>query len=87
VPYRGAAPALQDLMGGRIDLLFDHLPNALPQVREGKVRAFAVTANTCSPTAPDIPTVDEAGLPGRGWRALTPARASYRCLYPKFPGC
>ena len=49
-------------MGGRIDLLFDHLPNALPQVREGKVRAFAVTANTCSPTA----TVDEAGLPGRG---------------------
>jgi len=64
VPYRGAAPALQDLMGGRIDLLFDHLPNALPQVKEGKVKAYAVTANTRSPTAPDIPTVDEAGLPG-----------------------
>jgi tripartite-type tricarboxylate transporter receptor subunit TctC len=64
VPYRGAAPALQDLMGGRIDLLFDHLPNALPQVREGRVKAYAVTANTRSPTAPDIPTVDEAGLPG-----------------------
>jgi tripartite-type tricarboxylate transporter receptor subunit TctC len=64
VPYRGAAPALQDLMAGRIDLLFDHLPNALPQVREGKVKAFAVTANTRSPTAPDIPTVDEAGVAG-----------------------
>jgi len=62
VPYRGAGPALQDLMGGRIDLLFDHLPNALPQVREGRVKAFAVTANTRSPTAPEIPTVDEAGL-------------------------
>jgi tripartite-type tricarboxylate transporter receptor subunit TctC len=51
-------------MGGRIDLLFDHLPNALPQVREGKVKAYAVTANTRSPTAPDIQTVDEAGLAG-----------------------
>jgi hypothetical protein len=49
VPYRGAAPALQDLIAGRIDLLFDHLPNALPQVREGKVKAYAVTANTRSP--------------------------------------
>jgi tripartite-type tricarboxylate transporter receptor subunit TctC len=64
VPYRGAGPALQDLMGGRIDLLFDHLPNALPQVREGRVKAYAVTANTRSPTAPEIPTVDEAGLAG-----------------------
>jgi tripartite-type tricarboxylate transporter receptor subunit TctC len=64
VPYRGAAPALQDLIAGRIDVLFDHLPNALPQVREGKVKAYAVTANTRSPTAPDIPTVDEAGYPG-----------------------
>jgi tripartite-type tricarboxylate transporter receptor subunit TctC len=64
VPYRGAAPALQDLMGGRIDVLFDHLPNALPQVREGKVMAYAVTANTRSPIAPDIQTVDEAGLAG-----------------------
>jgi tripartite-type tricarboxylate transporter receptor subunit TctC len=45
VPYRGAAPALQDLIAGRIDLLFDHLPNALPQVRDGKVKAYAVTAD------------------------------------------
>jgi tripartite-type tricarboxylate transporter receptor subunit TctC len=64
VPYRGTGPALQDLVAGRIDMLFDHLPNALPQVRDGKVRAYAVTANTRSSTAPDIPSADEAGLSG-----------------------
>jgi tripartite-type tricarboxylate transporter receptor subunit TctC len=64
VPYRGAAPALQDLMGGQIDLLFDHLAHSLPHVREGRVRAYAVTAAARSPSAPDIPTVDEAGVPG-----------------------
>ena len=64
VPYRGAAPAVQDLIAGQIDVLFDHLANALPQVREGKVKAYAVTANTRSPSAPDIPTVDEAGVAG-----------------------
>jgi tripartite-type tricarboxylate transporter receptor subunit TctC len=64
VPYRGAAPAMQDLIAGQIDVLFDHLANALPQVREGKVKAYAVTANTRSPSAPDIPTVDEAGVAG-----------------------
>ena len=64
VPYRGAAPALQDLMGGQIDMMFDQLSNALPQVRAGAVKAFAVTAKTRAANAPDIPTVDEAGLPG-----------------------
>jgi tripartite-type tricarboxylate transporter receptor subunit TctC len=64
VPYRGAGPALQDLIAGQIDVLFDHLANALPQVREGKVKAYAATANTRSPSAPDIPSVDEAGLAG-----------------------
>jgi tripartite-type tricarboxylate transporter receptor subunit TctC len=64
VPYRGAAPAMQDLIAGQIDVLFDHLANALPQVREGKVKAYAVTANTRSPSALDIPTVDEAGVAG-----------------------
>ena len=57
-------PPQEQIIAGRIDLLFDHLPNALPQLREGKVRACAVTAYTRSPTAPDIPTVDEAGYPG-----------------------
>src|ERR1700692_4686097 len=64
VPYRGAAPALQDLMGGQIDMMFDQLSNALAQVRAGAVKGFAVTAKTRAANAPDIPTVDEAGLPG-----------------------
>ena len=64
VSYRGAAPALQDLMGGQIDFLFDHLAHSLPHVRAGKVRAYAVTAPARSPSAPDIPTFDEAGVPG-----------------------
>jgi tripartite-type tricarboxylate transporter receptor subunit TctC len=64
VAYRGAAPALQDLMGGQIDFLFDHLAHSLPHVRAGKIRAFAVTDTARSPSAPDIPTFDEAGVPG-----------------------
>jgi tripartite-type tricarboxylate transporter receptor subunit TctC len=64
VPYRGAAPAVQDLMGGQIDLMFDQASNALPQVRAATIKAFAVTAKTRLANAPEIPTVDEAGLPG-----------------------
>jgi len=64
VAYRGAAPALQDVMSGQIDFLFDHLAHSLPHVQGGKVRAYAVTAPARSPSAPDIPTFDEAGVPG-----------------------
>src|SRR5262249_41558181 len=64
VPYRGAAPALQDLMGGQIDLMFDQVSNALPQARAGTIKPFAVTAKARLANAPEIPTVDEAGLPG-----------------------
>jgi tripartite-type tricarboxylate transporter receptor subunit TctC len=63
IPYRGAAPALQDLLAGNIDFMFDHVANALPHVKEGKIRAYAVTSHKRLPSAPDIPTVDEAGLP------------------------
>lgn len=62
--YRGAAPAMQDLVGGHVDLMFDQPPNSLPQVRDGNVKAYAVTAKARLASAPDIPTVDEAGLPG-----------------------
>jgi tripartite-type tricarboxylate transporter receptor subunit TctC len=62
--YRGAAPAMQDLVGGHVDLMFDQPPNSLPHVREGTIRAYAVTAKARLASAPDIPTVDEAGLPG-----------------------
>jgi tripartite-type tricarboxylate transporter receptor subunit TctC len=64
VPYRGAAPVIQDLLAGHIDLAFDQAANSLPQVRAGAIRAYAVTAKTRIASAPDIPTVDEAGLPG-----------------------
>ncbi len=64
IPYRGTGPALQDLVGGHIQFMVDQASNSLPQVRGGKIRAFAVTAKARLAAAPDIPTVDEAGLPG-----------------------
>src|SRR5205085_659328 len=64
VPYRGGAPALQALLGGEIDLYVTQISNITTQVRAGKIRAYAVTANTRLAAAPEIPTVDEAGLPG-----------------------
>jgi tripartite-type tricarboxylate transporter receptor subunit TctC len=73
VPYRGAGPAMQDLVGGQIDLMIDQVPNALPHARTGKIKAYAVTAKIRLDAGPDIPTVDEAGLPGfhtSVWHAL-----------------
>jgi tripartite-type tricarboxylate transporter receptor subunit TctC len=64
VPYRGAAPAMQDLLAGQIDMMIDDPTDSLPHIRGGLVKAFAVTAKTRLAAAPDIPTVDEAGLPG-----------------------
>ena len=64
VPYKGAAPAMQDLVGGRIQLMFDNLASSLGQVRAGKVRALAVTTAKRTPLAPELPTVAESGLPG-----------------------
>jgi tripartite-type tricarboxylate transporter receptor subunit TctC len=64
VPYRGAAPAMQDLIAGQIDAMFDQAGNSLPQVRAGTIRAYAVTAKKRLASAPDIPTADEAGVPG-----------------------
>jgi tripartite-type tricarboxylate transporter receptor subunit TctC len=64
VPYRGTGPALQDLIAGQIDLMFDDSSQALPHIRDGNIKAYAVTSNVRLESAPDIPTVDEAGLPG-----------------------
>jgi tripartite-type tricarboxylate transporter receptor subunit TctC len=64
VPYRGTAPAMQDLVSGQIDLIVDQAANALPQVRQGSIKALAVTAATRLAAAPEIPTAAEAGLPG-----------------------
>lgn len=63
VPYRGLAPAMTDLMAGNIDLMFDTPATSLPQVKAGNIRAFAVTSKNRIASAPDIPTVDEAGVP------------------------
>jgi tripartite-type tricarboxylate transporter receptor subunit TctC len=73
VPYRGASAALQDLLAGQIDMMIDQPSNSLPHVLSGKVKALAVTAPKRLQAAPDIPTTDEAGLPGfytAVWQAL-----------------
>ena len=64
VPYRGTGPALLDLVAGQIDLIVDQASNSLGQVKAGKIRAYAVTSDKRLAAAPDVPTVDEAGLPG-----------------------
>jgi len=64
IPYRGTGPALQDLVGGHIQFMVDQASNSLPHVRGGKIRAYAVTAKTRLAAAPEVPTVDEAGLAG-----------------------
>ncbi len=64
VPYRGTDPALLDLMAGRIDVMFDQVSEASQKLQDGRVRPYAVTTKTRLPSLPDIPTVDEVGLPG-----------------------
>lgn len=64
VPYKGSAPAVSDLLGGQIAIMFDNMPSALPHVKGGKLRAIAVTSARRSPELPDVPTVAEAGVPG-----------------------
>ena len=64
VPYKGSSQVITDLIGGRVDAYFDTLPSSLPYIQSGQVRALAVTSEERSSNAPDIPTVQEAGLPG-----------------------
>lgn len=64
VPYKGSAPALTDVMGGQVDLMFDTMLSAMPHVKGGKLKALGVTSAQRSPVAPDLPTVAESGLPG-----------------------
>lgn len=64
VPYKGGAPAITDLLGGRVDFMFAVLPDAISHIRAGRLRAIAVAGNTRSNSLPDLPTVSEAGVPG-----------------------
>ena len=73
VPYRGSGPAMNDLLGGKVDLMFDNLPSSLPHIQAGTLRALAVTSPTRSSLLPDLPTLAEAGVPGVeavGWFML-----------------
>ena len=69
-PYRGSGPALIDLMGGSMDLMFDNLPSAMPHIKSGKLKALAVTSARRSDVLPDLPTIEEAGGPAlKGFEA------------------
>lgn len=63
VPYKGAGPALVDLMGGQVNMMMDNLPSSMQFIKSGKLRALAVTSKTRSPELPDVPTMTEAGFP------------------------
>lgn len=73
VPYKGSAPALQDLIGGQINMMFDNLPAALQLINGGQIKALGVTTLKRSASAPNLPTLDESGMKGfdsQGWFAL-----------------
>ena len=78
IPYKGAPPAVADLLAGRVHLMFDNLASALPNVRAGKLRALAVTTMRRSSALPDLPTLDESGLKGfdmtTWWGLMGPAK-------------
>ncbi len=64
IPYKGSAPAVTDLLGGQVMLMFDNIPSALPHIKAGKLRALATTGSKRDPALPDLPTVAEAGVAG-----------------------
>ena len=74
IPYRGSGPALLDLVGGSVDVMFDNLPSAMPQIKSGKLKAFAVTSTQRSAALPDLPTLEEAaqlkGFDASSWFGL-----------------
>jgi tripartite-type tricarboxylate transporter receptor subunit TctC len=89
VPYRGSAPAMQDLVAGQIDMMFDVPSITLPQVRAGAVKAYAVMAKRRLAKASDIPTTDEAGFAGvyaSNWFALFAPKSTPKTIVAKLNG-
>ncbi|HJT60127.1 MAG TPA: tripartite tricarboxylate transporter substrate-binding protein, partial [Burkholderiales bacterium] len=78
IPYKGSAPATADLLAGRVHLMFDNMASALPHIQAGRVRALAVTTSRRSDFVPQLPTLQEAGLPGfdltTWWGLMAPAK-------------
>jgi tripartite-type tricarboxylate transporter receptor subunit TctC len=64
IPYKGSAPAVTDMIAGQVDTMFDNTPNVLPHVRSGRLKALAISSKVRAPSAPEIPTIEEAGVPG-----------------------
>jgi tripartite-type tricarboxylate transporter receptor subunit TctC len=86
VPFRGSAPAMQNLLAGQIDMMIDLAASASPQVKAGTIKTFAVTAKTRLAATPDVPTVDEAGLPGfyvSSWHAVWAPKGTPRDIVEK----
>lgn len=83
IPYRGSAPAINDLLGGQVQSMFDNTPSALPHVRAGKLRAIAITSAQRSTLLPDVPTVAESGFPGfdvQSWFGLAAPAGTPRAV-------
>src|SRR5262249_25679519 len=89
VPYRGTGPALNDLVSEQIDMIVDQASNSMNQVRTGTIRAYAVTASARIPSAPEIPSVDEAGLAGLHmsvWYGFWAPKGTSRTIITKLNG-
>jgi len=89
VPYKGTAPALADLMGGHIQIMFDTMSAMLPQVRAGKIRAIGLSSEARWPAAPEIPTLAEAGMPGfvsGSWAGLLAPGGTPRPIVDRLSG-
>ena len=89
VPYKGGGPAITDLLGGQVTMYFSSLPSALPFVRSGKLRALGVTSEKRAAAAPDLPTIEEAGLRGYAfvaWHALLAPAGTPQSVIDKLNG-
>ena len=85
VPYKGSSPALTDLMAGQVAIFIGNLPPTVPLIKAGKLRALAVTAKSRSALMPELPTINEAGLPGYetvGGRRIPSATARFTIAWP-----